>query len=608
MNKFLGLITIVFIITTGHAGAQDLSDSGAEQRRLGSEYGFIIFQERCTSCHGNPAIENAPSPEALREMPPERIYTALTSGAMQVHAQGLSEEQVARVAESVSGRLMGVEAKGEAADMPNQCTANPPLAAPDAGQWNGWGGTPGNTRFRTASEAGLDDRDVSRLKLKWAFGFDQGISSFGQPAVVSGRVFVGTDTGYVYSLDAESGCVYWSYKPKSNVRNAVNIGPVHGHGNSRYAAYFGDLKANVYAVDARTGELLWTRRVEDHYTSRVTSAPALYDGRLYVPISSWEEASARTLSYPCCSFRGSIVAMDANSGEVIWKTYTITEEPRPVKVNSQGTQLWAPAGAAVWNTPVVDAKRGAIYFGTGDAYTYPAAPTSDAIMALDMKTGENLWTFQVHPGDAYLVACQFDKTENCPEEVGPDWDIPAPPILQTMADGQDVLIVCTKPGDVLSLNPDKQGKLNWRVNVARNDSGYGGMRWGGASDNENVYFGLTGGGLVAIRLATGETQWYSLLPEEGQRRSHDSAVTLLDDIAFTGDMNGVLSAVSTRDGKEIWNFNTARPFSTVNGIKAKGGSISGVGPVVSNGMLFVNSGYMIISGRPGNVLLAFSPE
>jgi polyvinyl alcohol dehydrogenase (cytochrome) len=608
MNKFLYLIIMTGCVSATTAAAQGLAKSGSGNRPLGSEFGFIIFQERCTSCHGNPAVEKAPTPALLREMTPERIYAALTSGAMQVHAQGLTKEQIARVAESMSGRLMGTEAKGDAASMPNQCKTNPPMADPDSGsRWNGWGGTPGNTRYRKPSEAGLQVKDLPRLKLKWVFGFDKGVSSFGQPALASGRVFVGSDTGYVYSLNAKSGCVYWSFKPISNVRNAINIGPVSGYPGTKYAAYFGDLKANVYALDAQTGKLLWSKRVEQHYTSRVTSAPALYQGRLYVPISSWEEASARTLDYPCCTFRGSVVAMDANTGAILWKTYTIPEQPKPVKKNSKGIQLWAPAGAAVWNTPVVDAKRHAIYFGTGDAYTYPAAPTSDAIMALDMDTGKNLWTYQVQANDAYLVGCQFDKTENCPEKVGVDWDIPAPPILQTMKNGQDVLIVCTKPGDVLSLNPDKQGALNWRVNVVKNKNnhGYSGMRWGGATDANNAYFGLISGGLVAIKLATGNTQWYSLLPKNGAKVSHDSAITLLGNAAIAGDMNGLVSAVSTADGKVLWHFNTNREFTTVNGVTAKGGSISGVGPVVSNGMLFVNSGYMIISGKPGNVLLAF---
>lgn len=600
----LGLANLSQIVN-----AQDLATPDTTERLLGTEYGFMIFQERCTGCHGNPEVEKALPPASLREIPPQRIYEALTAGAMQVHAQGLTEQEIIRVSESVSGRMLGTAAKGEASAMPNQCTVNTPLNDPDAGSaWNGWGGTLANTRYRNSDEAGITSAEIPNLRLKWAFGFDKGISVFGQPSVVSGRVFVGTDTGYVYSLDADTGCVYWSFRPQSNVRNAISIGPVSGYGTTRYAAYFGDLKANVYALDARTGKLLWTRRVDDHFTARVTSAPVLYQGRLYVPLSSWEEASGKELVYPCCSFRGSIVALDANTGAQIWKTYTIEEEPGPVKKNSLGTQLWAPAGVAVWNSPVVDAKRRAIYFGTGDSYTHPATDTSDAIIALDMDTGDYLWVYQVHPDDAYLVGCQFTKTENCPEVVGKDWDIPAPPILATLADGREMIIVSTKPGDVLSLDPDNKGKLNWRVNVARNDSGYGGMRWGGASDAGNAYFGLVSGGMVAVELASGALQWYAPLDQPDTKAAHDAPVSIVEHTAFVGGMDGMLNAVSTTDGSKVWEFNTDREFATVNAVAAKGGSISSVGPVFAGGMMFTGSGYMIISGKPGNVLLAFSPE
>jgi len=609
-KQYLAVLMSLSLGITGITLAQDIAPAQTTERKQGSEYGFIIFQDRCTTCHGKPEIEKAPSPATLREMTPERISQAISEGgAMQIHAQDLTAEQIRLVAESISGRLMGTETKGDAANMPNQCASNPPLPEPETIQsWNGWGGDLGNNRYRTPAMAGLDLPTIPKLKLKWAFGYAEGMTAFGQPSVISGRVFVGTDTGYVYSLDAESGCVYWSFRPESNVRNAISIGPVTGYGETRYAAYFGDLKANVYAIDAHSGKLLWSRHVDDHYTSRVTSAPALHDGRLYVPLSSWEEASAKDLDFPCCSFRGSIVALNAISGEQMWKTYTIPEEPKPVKKNSAGTQLWAPAGVAVWNTPVVDAKRNVLYFGTGDSYTYPAAPTSDAIMALDLDTGAVRWTYQVHPDDAYLVGCQFDKTENCPELVGKDWDIPAPPILKTLPDGSDVLIVSTKPGDVLSLDPDNKGALNWRVNVAQNDSGYGGMRWGGATDDKNAYFGLMTGGLVAVELETGTLTWYAPLAEEETRASHDSAVMVIEGAAFIGGMDGVLHAVSTSDGKSLWKYDTAREFTTVNEVPAKGGSISGIGPVVAGGMVFVGSGYMIISGQPGNVLLAFAPE
>jgi polyvinyl alcohol dehydrogenase (cytochrome) len=271
-------------------------------------------------------------------------------------------------------------------------------------------------------------------------------------------------------------------------------------------------------------------------------------------------------------------------------------------------QQWAPAGVSVWNTPVIDAKRQALYFGTGDSYTYPAAPTSDAILALDLRTGRLLWSYQVHPNDAYLVGCERDLTENCPAEVGKDWDIPTAAILRPLPDGGDALIVSTKPGDVLALDPDQQGKPRWRTNVAENKSGYGGMRWGGAADATAAYFGLMSGGIVAVDLATGARRWFTQLAPEGQRVGHDTPATLIDDVALLGGSDGLLYGIATRDGSRIWQFDTARDFTTVNGVAAKGGSISSAGAVAAGGMVFIGSGYMVISGKSGNVLLAFAVE
>ncbi len=223
--------------------------------------------------------------------------------------------------------------------------------------------------------------------------------------MVSGRLFVGADTGYIYSLDAQTGCVYWSYQSKAGVRNAMTIGEISGHKGVRYAVYYGDLKANAYALDAQTGHLLWTSKIEEQYTNRVTAAPAFYHGRLYVPISSWEEFAASTPTYPCCTSVGSVSALDANTGKQIWKTYVIEERPKPVRLNSAGVQQWAPAGGSVWNTPTIDPKRNTVYFGTGDATTYPAALTSDAVMALNMDTGKVLWTYQVTKNDSFLGGC-----------------------------------------------------------------------------------------------------------------------------------------------------------------------------------------------------------
>ena len=139
--------------------------------------------------------------------------------------------------------------------------------------WNGWGADLFNTRYQ-AHGAGLSPDKVPNLKLKWAFGFPTGLSAFGQPTVVSGRVFVGSDIGYVYSLDAKTGCVHWSFQAKGSVRNAIVIGAVKQQGFAKYAAFFGDAHANVYAVDAQTGAQLWTGRMDER--RRITRAGYSY--------------------------------------------------------------------------------------------------------------------------------------------------------------------------------------------------------------------------------------------------------------------------------------------------------------------------------------------
>jgi len=573
----------------------------------GTESGFRVFQTQCMQCHGNPAVERAPAPAVIRQLPPEKIYEALTTGAMKTQGDKLSDEEKRMTALFMSGRPVGSSASGDARAMPNHCATNPPIAAPASGPaWNGWSPDATNSRFQSAKAAGLTLSDVPRLKLKWAFGYPNSVSAFGQPSVISGRVFVGTDTGFIYSLSADTGCVYWSFEAKGSVRNAISMGPVKGRGSAKYAIYFGDAHSNVYAVNAQTGEQLWVTQADPHFVARITAAPTVFEGRVYVGVSSSEEFAAATLDYPCCTSRGSVLALDASTGRVIWKTYVV-DEPKPTHKNSKGVQQYAPAGASVWNSPTVDPKRHAIYFGTGDSETEPAAKTSDAVMALDMDSGKMLWVYQAQANDAFLGGCgPNQKTENCPAEVGPDWDIGNSPILRTLPDGRRVVVAGTKNGDVFALDPDRKGALLWRVNVA--DKPRTGIVWGGAADEQNAYYGLSGGGVVAVRLSTGEKRWYSALGTAPDKRMANSAATsAIPGVVFNGGSNGILNAIASEDGRMLWQFDTARDFETVNKIPAHGGSFSASGPVVAGGMLFAGSGYAVLGAvTPGNVLLAFS--
>jgi polyvinyl alcohol dehydrogenase (cytochrome) len=591
------------------------SEGAAVTERRGTEFGFAVFQQHCVSCHGNPAFQSAPSPATLRTMTPERIYTALTSGIMKSVGDTLTEEDRRRVAESLAGQLLGTARAGDAGTMPNRCASNPPLQAVGPA-WNGWGNGAANRRFQSAAAAGLTDSSVARLKLKWVFGYPGGTSAYGQPTVVGGRVFVGTDIGYVYSLDAASGCIYWSYRAAAGVRNAMTIGPIRTSGRVRNAVFFGDLKASAYAIDAQDGTEIWKTRIEDHYAARVTAAPALYQGRLYVPISAWEGFQARITDYPCCTAVGSVSAVQADTGKVIWKTYTIAERPQPTQLNSRGVQQWAPAGVPVWNTPTVDVKRAVVYVGTGDASTYPAPATSDAVLALDTATGKLRWSRQIYPHDSFIVGCGgAGYTENCPKVVGPDWDIPMSPMLAA-AGGRALIVFATKPGEILALDPAQQGRVVWRTYgmshspmpdaLGPNGGANFGPLWGGALDERNAYFGSSTGGASAVRLSDGQRMWYTPLNSTPENKvTHSAAVTAIPGVVFLGGSDGKLWALASSDGRPLWTFETARAFDTVNAVPAHGGAIIAPGPTVAGGMLFVGSGYGVVTDTPGNVLLAF---
>src|SRR5215813_3666905 len=593
---------------------------GGGQRGVpGTENGIAVFQTQCVSCHGNPNVDRAPSPNAIREMPPERIYAALTTGVMKDQGDKLSDQDRRGVAEFMSGRPLGSAQQGDAKIMPNQCRNNPAMSDPARGpSWNGWSADVSNSRFQSAQVARLTAADVPRLKLKWAFGFPQGVSANTQPTVASGRIFIGNDNGYVYSLDAQTGCVYWSFENGSIVRNSLTVAPVTGQASTKYAVFFGDGRANVFGLDAQNGKLLWKTRVDDHFVARITAGTKFYNGKLFVPVSSSEEFRSGNPDYPCCTSRGSVVALDANTGKQIWKAYVIPDEPKPYTKMANGVTLYKPAGGAVWNSPTIDPVRQAVYFSTGDATTAPSPTTTDGVMAVDINTGKMLWSFQATEDDVFMGGCGgAAKSDACPEKMGPDMDIGNSPILKPLPNGKRVLIAGTKGGDVFGLDPDNKGAVVFRVNVGgapvgATRGGRGSIVWGGAVDNQFVYYGAGGAGLVALRPDTGERVWAFTPPAPatgGRGASLGAAPTVIPGVVFEGASDGKLYAVAAADGKLLWEFNTAQPFETVNKVQAHGGAISTSGAVVVGGMVYVGSGYAISSAAAGgNVLLAFGVE
>ena len=596
---------------------------------LAQPSGAELYARACAQCHDSRDTEiRAPRFEVMRSMTPEAILRALDSGSMKPFAQSLSAGERAAVAVHVAGRALTQQA---AATMPapgGRCADGAgdfarPLAGPG---WNGWGADLANRRFQPGAAAGLSAETVGRLRLKWAFGFEGALSANAQPSIVGGRVFVGGGDRKVHALDAKTGCTHWAFETEAAVRTAISIGPRRGGG---FAVYFGDVAAHAYALDAATGALLWKVKVESHRAARVTGAPALHDGLLYVPVSSVEEVFGARSDYECCSFRGSVLALDAESGAQIWKTYTIADEPRPTKKNPAGAQQFGPSGAAIWSAPTLDPARGTVYVATGNAYSRaldaPGADTSDAVIALDMKTGRRLWQRQLTADDAFIVGCIGARVPNCPDNPGPDHDFGQSPILTSLPDGRRVLVIAQKSGVVHALDPDREGQTLWQVRVGKGGA-LGGSQWGSAVDKDRVYVAISdvrftsgrplrldpgaGGGLFALDLATGRVDW-SVPPVPCGERTQCSpalsaAVTVIPGVVFSGGVSGFLRAYATGDGHLLWEVDTARDdYVTINGVRARGGAMDGPGPTVVDGMLYVTSGYGLWGGKPGNVLLAF---
>ena len=581
-----------------------------------------LWERECTVCHSGASDSRAPSRETLAMSSPEAVVRTLAAGAMQQQGAALSAAERRALAAFLTGRPVPDSAPAGW----ERCTQSPPMSDPAAApRWNGWGVSAGNTRFQPGDQARLSRADVPRLALKWAFGFPAATHAWSQPVVAAGRLFAGSQNGHVYALDARAGCTHWIFTARSAVRTAISVAPHEGG----YAAYFGDVAGTVYAVDAENGELVWTRRVDDHPVARITGAPTYFEGRLYVPVSSLEEGSGMDPDYECCRFRGSIAALDAATGRVIWQTYTL-DESAPIGRTPAGARGWGPSGAAIWSAPTVDAARGVIYAATGNQYTGPERETGDAVLALDMRDGAFKWSRQVLPADIFGSTClQGAAPPVCPEDTGPDYDFGNSPMLVTRPDGRDLIVIGQKSGVGWALDPDDAGAVVWQYRAGQGGLN-GGMEWGSASDGEYAYFPVSDapypgipdppdppppGGLHAVRLDTGERVWYAppaapaCDPGPGCNAAQIAAITVIPGVVFSGSNDGVLRAYDTRDGSVIWAFDSNRRFETVNGVPANGASMNGAGPAVVDGMLYVNSGYFGYGvGRPGNVLLAFGVE
>jgi len=620
---------VTFILGVGALMAQESATQPAN--------GESVFNSRCKSCH-EPAIERAPTRAELAFRSPADIVSALTSGVMAPMAKGLSRPEIEAVALFLApGQQLGAAG----ADKP--CATNGPIQA-SASDWPTLGPDENSSRFQP--NPGIKAADVPRLKVKWAFSMPGG----GQPIVVGDWLFITNRGGKFYALDAKSGCVHWAIEDASSrttpmvIRSAVSP--------SGWATFVGVGKRVVRAFDAQTGKEIWrSESLENHMASNITGTPVVSGDQIFVPLSSGEEVVAMQPNYSCCTFRGSLAALDLKTGQKQWQTSMITEPLGPTRKNTNGVLMQGPAGAPVWASPTVDAKRGLVYVVTGDSYTDAATEGDDAIVALEMKTGKVRWRNQVTTHDNFIVGCSGPvKVANCPTPTGPDFDFGATPILFKHG-AKQILVAGQKSGIVYGVDPDS-GRTLWKTAVGAG-SPLGGVEWGIGADAKYVFvpnsdigqifneIGVAAGappsteykmpgkpGLFALDPFSGKIVWNTPAPiapchYAGDRskdytkgacvRAQSAAPAVMPGFVFSGTLDGWLRAYDASSGKIVWEFSTtAQTYSTVNGNQAQpGGGIDGMGPTIAGGMVYTMSGFngAARTGSNGvNVLLAFSVD
>jgi polyvinyl alcohol dehydrogenase (cytochrome) len=571
--------------------------------------GEPFFRANCGACH-EPAISGAESRTEMAKYTPEEVYDKLMNGSMWQYAVSMNQAQIFGVVRYLTGKSP-VPNFSQSPD-PNLCPSDTPLQ-PNGPMWNGWSVDVTNTRYQP--NPGFTAGDVPKLKLKWAFSIPG--TKNPQPLIFGDRVYTGSMDGKLYSLDAKTGCVHWRVDTRNSpVRAAMTIGK-NAAAPSGYALYSGDDRDFMHAYDAQSGKLLWTTEVFHHPVGRITGAPTLYNGVLYVPISFSEESQRAVEGYPCCTGLGRLVAVNAQDGKVLWNQSILGEEPHPTVKNKFGTQQYGPAGGSVWDSPTIDAKRGVLYVGTGNSTTTVPNPASDAIVAMDLKTGKVRWINEVYKDDNMFAGPAGDA--------GPDWDFGSSPMLVTLKGGRQVIIQGSKSTEIFALDPDNNGKIIWRTPLFGHGGGTGGIHFGATTDGKTVIGPLNDPGLaslgarpgiVAVDINGGKLLWRVDAKQPAVCNvasgrcppGYSAAASTIPGILFAAATDGHVRAFDLKDGKLLWDYDTAIPVDTVNGFKqAWGGGIATGGPTIAGGMVFVHSGYTGSSGE-NDLLEAFSVD
>ncbi len=588
------------------------TDDHAARNAGASDYALL-----CAGCHEGALLE-APRRSALALFSPEHIVESLESGIMATQGMPLTRAKKRDVAFFLTGKRFNESVtKPVSFDCSASLAVGAPLDQPPL--WNGWGAGVNNSRHQY-SETLLTPDNVGELTLDWAFAFPGATRARSQPLVTPQAVFVGSQEGVVYALDARNGCPIWTYDAEAEVRSAVIL-DLDAQGRPE-TLLFGDFAANAHAVDAQTGELRWKTSVHEHRLATITGATAVADGILVVPVSSLEIIAASRNEYSCCSFRGAVVGLSIATGEILWTHFT-TPPPQPTSKNRAGTQMQGPSGAPVWSGITIDIKRSLVYATTGENYSSPATTTSDAVIAIDLHSGERRWVRQVTTNDAWNGACSTGGF-NCPEEKGPDFDFGAAALLIESKSGRDLLVVGQKSGMVYALDPDADGALIWETRAGSGGT-MGGIHYGMSSDGEGLFVGVSDlptnnpynvgegqPGIHRLDLASGAIEWRNKLPNVCPETKFlcfqgiSAAVSSSPGLVFAGGLDGMLRAFDAESGAILWETNTVQEFGDINGVRGFGGAIEADGPVIAGGSVYVTSGYEKWGEQPGNMLLVYS--
>ncbi|MCP5433354.1 MAG: PQQ-binding-like beta-propeller repeat protein [Alphaproteobacteria bacterium] len=597
----------------------------AGSARAAEADGPTIFKDSCAGCHEAPEMR-APTLESIRLFSRDALRFALTEGKMQAQAAGLSEDERERLIAWLGADTGRNDAWHAGAVCPEERRAVDLSPDPVIGSW---GLGPANRRHLDAAAAGLSQDDLGRLEVAWVLGFPGIVQLRSQPVIVGTTLFLLTaETARVYALDTETGCLKWSYASDKPLRTSLGFARLSGDG--REVLFFGDVAARAHLIDAATGRLLWRRDLALFPSSMITGAPAYHEGRLFVPISSYEISLAANPKHECCKSHGAVVALDARTGETVWTAHA-TEPARPTVLSSAGTQMHGPSGAPIWSSPAIDAGRGLLYVGTGENLSAPATATSDAILAMDLATGAIRWSFQATADDIFNGACGRGGA-NCPPGGTPlDFDFGASVVIAKRSDGSDLLLAGQKSGTVWALDPAREGALVWKRELSQGTA-LGGVHWGMALNGRRLYvpvndpdYNRSGRdytarpGLTALDVDTGEALWSFKAEADCRKRDRrlqgcrynyglSAAALSLGEAVVTGSMDGKLRIFDGATGAELFQYDTVREFETANGVEAAGGTIDNSPFAAANGTLFVLSGYGSLGGTPGNALLAFRPK